>query len=54
MQAPAWLHQLGPPGLPCCRPAPTKALTALLLVLLALYWLVVVVFAVVMKMGSDG
>jgi hypothetical protein len=35
-------------------PAPLKTATALLLVLLILYWLVVVVFAAVLKVANDG
>lgn len=35
-------------------PAPLKATTLLLLVLLALYWLAVLVFTAVLKVGSDG
>ncbi len=35
-------------------PAPLKGTTFMLLLLLALYWLLVVVFTVVLKVGNDG
>lgn len=35
-------------------PAPTKVLTAILLLLLIIVWLLVLVMSVVLKVGSDG
>ena len=35
-------------------PAPLKTTTFVLLLLLALYWLIVVMFTAVLKVGNDG